>query len=566
MSLLQILTKYSPNKVFFSLVLGSLAGLLYALLIPLIMMAVSTPVGAFAGEQLPSIMSITFDSPTSRMAFAFVLMLGAVLVFTTVSQLFLLQVTMEAVKTMRMTFYHKVSKLPLQDLERMGPARLMAVITGDIPNIIRAAMVFPSMIVDLVTILGVLGFVLYMEPQVFGFVLAVMFFGIVTYQLPVLMGFKLMQKARDYMDNMHEMLRALLYGAKELKLNKRRREDFFLNHLEQNEKALMKMGRKAESVMIIADTYGRIIVFFAIGAATFYLVYMYTLEVAEITGIVIALLYLTTPIEGILNKIGMLQQGKVALNRFNKLYTDMPEEHMFQGTHDVPDWDRITLRNLKHDYSFGSNHPRFHLGPVSLTLERGEVTFIVGGNGSGKSTLAKLLTLHYLPKDGEILFGDTAVNDENRASYRQEISAIYSDFFLFKSLLGINQEDVDKVANEYLKDLELEQKVTVKSGLFSTTELSDGQRKRLALLVSFLEDRDFYLFDEWAADQDPAFKKVFYDRILGQLKARGKVVVVISHDDRYFHMADKVITMENGNVRDITKNAVKDNGELSVND
>jgi len=55
-----------------------------------------------------------------------------------------------------------------------------------------------------------------------------------------------------------------------------------------------------------------------------------------------------------------------------------------------------------------------------------------------------------------------------------------------------------------------------------------------------------YLFDEWAADQDPVFKKVFYTQLLPELKARGKAVLVISHDERYFGAADRVIRLDYG--------------------
>jgi putative ATP-binding cassette transporter len=103
-----------------------------------------------------------------------------------------------------------------------------------------------------------------------------------------------------------------------------------------------------------------------------------------------------------------------------------------------------------------------------------------------------------------------------------------------------------EVIAQYLRLLQLEDKVQIEAGRFSTLSLSDGQRKRLALLVCFLEDKDIYLFDEWAADQDPLFKEIFYYRILADLKRENKVVVVISHDERYFQVADKVLVMEHG--------------------
>ena len=73
-----------------------------------------------------------------------------------------------------------------------------------------------------------------------------------------------------------------------------------------------------------------------------------------------------------------------------------------------------------------------------------------------------------------------------------------------------------------------------------------AQPKRLALLVAYLEDRPVYVFDEWASDQDPTYKDVFYRQLLPELRARGKAVVVITHDDHYFSVADRCLRLERG--------------------
>jgi putative ATP-binding cassette transporter len=206
----------------------------------------------------------------------------------------------------------------------------------------------------------------------------------------------------------------------------------------------------------------------------------------------------------------------------------------------------------------------FQIGPIDLSIRKGEVTFLVGANGSGKSTLSKLITLHYLPDSGSVSFSGNVVTVENITSYRQKIFAIYSDYYLFDSLMGELTDELVATANRYLVDLRLAGKVKIVNGRFSTLALSDGQRRRLALLVAVLEDRELYLFDEWAADQDPVFKEVFYARILPELRSRGKAILVISHDDRYFHVADRLLVMEQGLLRDATgdlprgvKNAVR---------
>jgi putative pyoverdin transport system ATP-binding/permease protein len=173
---------------------------------------------------------------------------------------------------------------------------------------------------------------------------------------------------------------------------------------------------------------------------------------------------------------------------------------------------------------------------------------VPGGNGSGKSTLAKLITGLYAPEAGELHLDGVPIDDANREWYRQHFSAVFSDFYLFDRLFSAQALTLDTQAQEYLSILELDRKVSVHNGQLSTTSLSQGQRKRLALLAAYLEDRPIYLFDEWAADQDPSFREVFYTQLLADLKQRGKTILVISHDDHYFHVGDRLIKLDYGQI------------------
>ncbi|MBM7369529.1 ATP-binding cassette domain-containing protein [Gordonia hydrophobica] len=188
----------------------------------------------------------------------------------------------------------------------------------------------------------------------------------------------------------------------------------------------------------------------------------------------------------------------------------------------------------------------FHLGPVDAVFEPGQITFIVGGNGSGKSTLAKLITGLYVPQQGSIAVNGEKIVHDNIEWFRQNTAAIFTDFHLFDEYLGFDGPDLDDRVRDHLRMLRIDDKVTVQDGRLSTVALSQGQRKRLALVTALLEDRPVYLFDEWAADQEPAFRDTFYREILGELAARGKTVIVITHDDRYFDVADQLIKLEIG--------------------
>jgi putative ATP-binding cassette transporter len=209
-------------------------------------------------------------------------------------------------------------------------------------------------------------------------------------------------------------------------------------------------------------------------------------------------------------------------------------------------FDCLELVGVTHTYYQEKDDTHFTLGPINLTFQPGEVVFLIGGNGSGKSTLAKIVSGLYPPDMGEIRLDGELISDKNRDNYRQLFAAVFSDFFVFETLLGLEHPDLDAQAQEYLAQLHLGHKVKVRDGQLSTIDLSQGQRKRLALLTAYLEDRSFYLFDEWASDQDPHFKEIFYTRILPDLKDRGKAVLVLTHDDHYFHLADRMIKLDYG--------------------
>jgi putative ATP-binding cassette transporter len=262
-------------------------------------------------------------------------------------------------------------------------------------------------------------------------------------------------------------------------------------------------------------------------------------------GYALMFLYMMHPMEGMIEAIPELLQAQVSLSRIDSVTSGQsdielgaaPAFEAFSG---------VALSAATHRYRRDMGDGEFVLGPIDLHLVPGEVVFLIGGNGSGKTSLAKLLVGLYEPEAGQQLLNGEPVSAADREAYRQHFSTVFSDFYLFDRLLGVDARNLDARAKELLHLLQLEHKVSVTEGVFSTTELSRGQQKRLALLVAFLEDRPVYVFDEWAADQDPQYRDVFYRELLPELKARGKAVLVISHDDRYFHLADRQLVLASG--------------------
>jgi putative ATP-binding cassette transporter len=258
-----------------------------------------------------------------------------------------------------------------------------------------------------------------------------------------------------------------------------------------------------------------------------------------------------TPVASILNALPDIGRAHVALKKVEALELSLAA-HTTEGDGSTPlpapvsSWKRLEVLGVTYTYYREKEDRSFILGPADLTFRAGELVFLIGGNGSGKTTLAKLLVGLYVPEAGEIRWHGQSITDDNRESYRQHFSAVFSDFYLFDSLLGLDTVKLDIRARDYLVQLQLNHKVQVEDGRLSTLDLSQGQRKRLALLTAYLEDRSFYVFDEWAADQDPLFKQFFYLQLLPELQARDKTVLVITHDDQYFQMADRCLKLEEG--------------------
>lgn len=228
-----------------------------------------------------------------------------------------------------------------------------------------------------------------------------------------------------------------------------------------------------------------------------------------------------------------------------RLQSGRPAEPVAQSR--FADFKLLECRGLTFSYREADGETSFTSGPLDLSLRRGETVFVTGGNGSGKSTAMKLLCGLYIPDGGSLIVDGVAVDSDTRQDLREMFSAVFADFHLFDRLYGLEDADPARVA-ELIATMELTGKVGFADGAFTTTSLSTGQRKRLALIVALLEDRPIYLFDEWAADQDAHFRHLFYTRLLPDLKARGKTVLAVTHDDRYWPECDRRLTMDLGKV------------------
>lgn len=549
MGLFSSFSRQAPNKVFASIVLGGLAGASYALLIPTILTALTPANNGLSSTGAASTKVLSWEVSEFRFACLFFFTCLFVLCARTLSRTILARVSIDMASRLRRELYGKIMAAPVAALERIGESRLMSVLTQDVVRIVAGAQMLPDLIISLVTMVGMLGFLIYLNSAAFMFVLKAILFGVVTYQIPVYFANKKIRKARGLIDEQHIATRGLVYGAKDLKLDGVKSADYYANTLLRIEQNLVTTEKSGFSLFTVANSYGDLISFFVIGIVSFVFVNYHQISATELVGVVMALLYVTGPVAAILNLIPQLAMTQTSLRNVDRIFKEITAENVSANGSVIGQWEKLVFSGVCYEYSGHLDEGGFRVGPIDLHVNKGEVLFIIGGNGSGKSTLSKLLTLHYLPQSGRISFGDHPVGPETLNGLRQRIGAIYSDFHLFDRILGGVTADKMAAANHYLDELGLRDKVTIENGKFSTLQLSDGQRRRLALLTMMLDERDLYLFDEWAADQDPKFKEYFYRKLLPDLRARGKAVIVISHDDRYFDAADRIYVIENGKIK-----------------
>jgi len=524
--------RFSRVAIGTALVTGLLSGIGYTALLALINSALTS-------RQNP------------RLLYAFIGLCLVVPISRFVSQALFNSIGAKAIFEMRLQLCRGILKSPLRNLEQIGPHRLLAALTDDVQAITTALLQIPLLSMHMAVVLTGLVYMAWLSWPLILLILGMMALGIASYNLPVIKARVYFKLLREQTDALFAHFRGLIYGAKELRLHNRRREAFFSSALVPTGDAIRRYTFLSSTMFTAASAWGNLLFLVIIGILVFGFGGTRTADLKVLSGYTLALLYMMTPLEIIMQSVPNLSRASTAANKLERLgieLTSEATERLDRAQGPEPSWRRLELVDVAYVYDGEEGKKGFGVGPLSLAFERGELIFLVGGNGSGKTTFAKILTGLYSPQKGEIRIDGCPVTEENRDGYRQLFSAVFSDFYLFESLLGLEEKDTDTRARTYLEHLELTGKVRIENGVLSTVDLSQGQRKRLALLTAYLEDRPIYFFDEWAADQDPHYKAIFYFEVLPELKARGKTVFVITHDDQYYGLGDRIIKLNYGQV------------------
>ncbi|MGL4620663.1 cyclic peptide export ABC transporter [Chroococcidiopsis sp.] len=479
----------------------------------------------------------------------FILLIFIALLSSTISHYLLVRITQSAIYKLRLHLSDRILACPLCHLEELGANRLLATLTDDVDSISDTVFVVPYLCVDIALIIGCLIYLCWLSWQVFLVTALFISIALLVIKFLIAKAENLMGLARAEKDQLFKHFRTITDGIKELKLHAPRRRAFVSEELKVTAATWRSHNITSEVFFGISYNISQLFFFIIIGLILFGLRQFATVNTAILSGYVLVLIYLMDSLERVMTALPRLTEASIALRRIEQLGLSLASRAEDTSTIELrsPLFSQsIELLQVTHSYYKGEDENSFTVGAIDLTFYPGELIFIVGGNGSGKSTLAKLITGLYIPDSGKIIWDKNNVIEQNREIYRQLFSTVFSDFYLFEQLLGIQLDNLDERARKYLLQLQLEHKVKIKNNAFSTIELSQGQQKRLALLIAYLEDRPIYLFDEWAADQDPYFREIFYKQLLPELKQRGKTVIVITHDDRYFHLCDRLFKLDYG--------------------
>ena len=518
-----------------------------------LMIGAATLAGIFSAGLLAIISDAlhrSADMPV-HLVLAFGALAAGKILATGASQLLLVRFSQGTVLELSLALCAKIVRGPLPLLEQRGSAQILVTLTDDVSSVTWAVQCLPQLAMNIAVVAGCGLYLAWLSWPLFLGAAGVTLLGALVSKLLHDRAFRVIHAAREARARLFEHFRSLTMGLKELMMHRGRREALVREKIHAAADDYRRSNLTATTHYTLAEGWLQALYHGLVGLLLFAFPLVARPSPEALTAYVFTMIYMMGPMWTIIGSVPPIVRGQVALDKIEALGVALDAPEAAGAPVDAaepPDGDLlIDLRQVV--FTYDETDPTtsaFSLGPLDFRLRPGELVFVVGGNGSGKSTFLKVLTGLYPPQRGEIWLGDTRVSDRTREWYREHFSVVFADCFVFDTLLGLSAAGLDVAATQYLQLLQLDRRVSLRAGEFSTTALSQGQRKRLALLTAFLEDRPFYVFDEWAAEQDPQYKDVFYSKLLPDLRQRGKGVVVITHDDRYFHFSDRIVKLEDG--------------------
>jgi putative ATP-binding cassette transporter len=469
-------------------------------------------------------------------------------IFYILSDQTLVKLAEKLTASLKLDLLKTILNAPIAQVETTGTSNIITIIQNDVDGMGRIIDSTPKAIVDFFIFIGCLCYLAYLSVYIFIGLLVSSGIIIALYYFINKLVRKKFSISRQTLTIIYQNIQSFLFGIKELQLSTKKQTIFYTDHLEKPIHSYREYMVYSNTILAFLKRSIEVMLYLIIGAMIFGIPHIYpSINPSTLTGFILTTLFLIKPIESLLGFIGTLPLFSISMNEIKTLTENLTAIHNLHpiASPTLPQINQLEIKMLSYTYYSIEIDDSFTLGPINTTINSSEITYIIGGNGSGKTTLGKLLCGLYFPEKGSFSINQSKISNDNITWFRNHFSVIFSDFHLFDHFLDLQNLPKEKVQH-YIDAFHLTQKVTYKNGQFSTLKLSTGQRKRLALISACLQDRPIYIFDEWASDQDPEFKKIFYNEILPDLKQQNKMVIVITHDDFYFNKADRIIRLRNG--------------------
>ncbi|WP_434639633.1 multidrug ABC transporter permease/ATP-binding protein [Klebsiella sp. I138] len=470
------------------------------------------------------------------------------MVVTLGSQLALTALGHHFVFRLRGEFIKRILDTQIEKVEKIGSASLLAALSSDVRNITIAFVRLPELVQGIILTFGSAAYLAWLSGKMM--MVTALWMALTIWGGFVLVArvYKHMATLRETEDKLYHDYQTVLEGRKELTLNRERAEYVFNQLYLPDAREYRHHIIRADTFHLSAVNWSNIMMLGAIGLVFWMANGLGWANTAVAATYSLTLLFLRTPLLSAVGALPTLLSAQVAFNKL-KTFSLAPYRAEFPQPEPHPHWQTLELRDVCFHYPDNT----FAVGPINLTLQRGELVFLIGGNGSGKSTLAMLLTGLYQPACGQILLDGQALAADKPEDYRKLFSAVFTDVWLFDQLLGPDGKAADPaLVGQWMDYLQMAHKLRLDNGKIVDLKLSKGQKKRVALLLALAEERDIILLDEWAADQDPHFRREFYQVLLPLMQQMGKTVFAISHDDHYFQHADRLLEMRSGQLTELT--------------
>ena len=539
MNLLAFLKAESPDAWKLILTMATISGLANGALLAIINIGADIT-GADKADAYPK--------PNLLLIFAIVM---AIFVYTKRSSLVLsTEVVEKMLRNLRVRVCDKIRKSELLTVENFEKSAAYARISQDTNTVSQSAFVIIAAAQEAIMLVFSLLYLAWLSVAAFLITVFGAMFAIHIYRHHTKAVHQELRTVAVKEDQLLDSLGHILYGFKELRLNDQKSDSLFLS-LTEIADSTREAKSRAGVLFAVSLLFSQIFFYILIAAIVFVLPEYVPMMSSAIQKTTSTILFIVGPFTIVVGAAPNLARADIALENLYEMERKLDVASLpapgSQSRASFEQFRRISVKGAKFSYTDAEGAAGFTVGPLRLKLNRGEMVFLVGGNGSGKSTILKLLTGLYLPTEGSLNIDDQQLDPANVQGYRELIGAIFTDFHLFDRLYGLEDVSAQRVT-ELIQEMELEKKVKFVDGRFSTLDLSTGQRKRLALIVSLLEDREIYVFDEWAADQDQHFREKFYKKILVDLKSRGKTILAVTHDEAFWDVANRVVKLDLGKI------------------